>query len=294
MFFAIGLSIYLWNINVQVALPVVIIAISATLFYLAIACLPLFFNFFPYRTAISTFLYPVLIPIVQGIGYVCLLLAWLFGILLYGVSRLLCCTWRTRVDPGGARSSTTTRNSHRWHYTVYPEAFNGYILGAADRIVRWGQDVQAVYLKDQFTSVEHETPMDNVTSSMLSWMISNCKDPQSVDLALQALAGATLHLPRASLWDCNAIQHVAQRLRFCLDTLDNLHTGNNGLKQDNLLDEACLYSRSLNFLTESIQGKTFGTVTHRCNSFGSDIEYMYRPRGPVGSSYTFGCVYSNS
>lgn len=43
-------------------------------------------------------------------------------------------------------------------------------------------------------------------------MILNCEDPRSVDVALQAIAGANDTLPRAPLLDCNAESLIQRRL----------------------------------------------------------------------------------
>lgn len=50
--FAVVLSVYLWDINTQVAMPVVIIAALTTLFYAVTVSLRLFFQLCPYRTAL--------------------------------------------------------------------------------------------------------------------------------------------------------------------------------------------------------------------------------------------------
>jgi hypothetical protein len=51
--FSIGLSIYLWNIHVGVAVPVIAVTSIAALFYLAATVLPFIYEFCPYTTALS-------------------------------------------------------------------------------------------------------------------------------------------------------------------------------------------------------------------------------------------------
>ncbi|QRW09863.1 transmembrane protein [Ceratobasidium sp. AG-Ba] len=58
-------------------------------------------------------------------------------------------------------------------------------------------------------------PMDIVTSRALSWVISHCENEKSVDVALQAIAGANHSLPCEPLWRCNAAGLVSQRLHGC-------------------------------------------------------------------------------
>lgn len=56
LLFVIGLSVFLWNINVQVALPVIVIAGIATIFWLATVMLQFSFRAYSYGTAIITLL----------------------------------------------------------------------------------------------------------------------------------------------------------------------------------------------------------------------------------------------
>ncbi|KAG9082543.1 hypothetical protein FRC07_014171, partial [Ceratobasidium sp. 392] len=49
--------------------------------------------------------------------------------------------------------------------------------------------------------MSNDVPMDVVTSRALSWVISNCENSNSVDTALQAIAGADHSLPCEPLWD---------------------------------------------------------------------------------------------
>ncbi|QRV96300.1 hypothetical protein RhiJN_24318 [Ceratobasidium sp. AG-Ba] len=60
---------------------------------------------------------------------------------------------------------------------------------------------------------EPAVPMDIVTSQMLAWMIVNCEDSRSVDLALQAIAGARHELPQTTLADARALELIDTRLR---------------------------------------------------------------------------------
>lgn len=161
-----------------------------------------------------------------------------------------------------------------WLLDMLAKPFNQFpylrydIDWAADRVDSWGKRMREDLSTDRFALIEQETPMDDVTSSMLGWMITNCEDSKSVDIALQALAGAGLDLPCESFWECGATELVARRLKFYLDALENSHTGHPGPEHNRLLDCACLYSRSMDFLIESIQGKTFRTPIHDAGRWG--------------------------
>ncbi|KAG9123326.1 hypothetical protein FRC07_015094, partial [Ceratobasidium sp. 392] len=67
-------------------------------------------------------------------------------------------------------------------------------------------------------------PMDSVTSQMLAWMITNCEDSRSVDIALQALAGAHDGLPHAPFEQCNTATLVLSRLELSCATFSATST----------------------------------------------------------------------
>ncbi|CAE7071623.1 unnamed protein product, partial [Rhizoctonia solani] len=51
-----------------------------------------------------------------------------------------------------------------------------------------------------------------MTSFALKWLIQNCETPSSVDIALQAIAGASSRIPLEPLESCQATLRILQRL----------------------------------------------------------------------------------
>jgi hypothetical protein len=51
--FAVGLTIYLWNIHVGVAIPVLVVTLAATVAYGISTALPLFYRYCPYSSPLS-------------------------------------------------------------------------------------------------------------------------------------------------------------------------------------------------------------------------------------------------
>ncbi|KAG9101810.1 hypothetical protein FRC06_002595 [Ceratobasidium sp. 370] len=104
------------------------------------------------------------------------------------------------------------------------------------------------YLKDAINARSRErsgddyttVPMDIITSQMLSWIIANCEDTRSVDIALQAIAGTECDLPYEPLLEGGT-------LRFVLPRLDSY------LKQGDNLPAACRYYQ------------IYGEIMSRCN-----------------------------
>ncbi|KAG9083538.1 hypothetical protein FRC06_004490 [Ceratobasidium sp. 370] len=100
----------------------------------------------------------------------------------------------------------------------------------------------------------NNVPMDIVTSRALSWVISNCENSNSVEIALQAIAGADHSLPCEPLWSSNAVGLVRQRLHACF-TSQQLPVTNSGFESlvklgpGSLAFRLCiLYARVLNVL----------------------------------------------
>ncbi|GAB1524359.1 hypothetical protein RhiTH_007512 [Rhizoctonia solani] len=133
LLFAVGLSLYLWDINPQVALPVVVTTATVGVFYFVTLLLPLFFRYCPFTT---------------------------------GVMKLFLPYW----------------------YTV------------------------AKFMKDRSQLDHQNTPMDDTTSSMLGWMIAQCENVESVDIALRALLCAKPWLPRLPFQACGAPEATFTRL----------------------------------------------------------------------------------
>ncbi|KAG9076192.1 hypothetical protein FS749_012066 [Ceratobasidium sp. UAMH 11750] len=89
--------------------------------------------------------------------------------------------------------------------------------------------------------------IDDLSSRALSWLIVNYGDTNSLNIALQAIAGADHRLPLGPLEECQAPKLLVQRLENCCATRPK--TGEYFLKDGNLLEAATLYSRALGIIT---------------------------------------------
>ncbi|KAG8684300.1 hypothetical protein FRC08_013764, partial [Ceratobasidium sp. 394] len=90
---------------------------------------------------------------------------------------------------------------------------------------------------------EDSSLMDDLSSRALAWLIVNYGDTKSLDIALQAIAGADIHLPIHPLVGCNAPSLLLHRLANCCVTRQK--TGEYFLKDNNLIEAATLYSRAI-------------------------------------------------
>jgi hypothetical protein len=87
---------------------------------------------------------------------------------------------------------------------------------------------------------------DEVTSRALGWLITNSEDTRSVDLALQAIAGADCGMPVQPLVERNVVHRLVGRFMGCF----TIHpkTGYTRLGTDGLSDVASLYGRALAYV----------------------------------------------
>ncbi|KAG8761110.1 hypothetical protein FRC11_014345 [Ceratobasidium sp. 423] len=99
------------------------------------------------------------------------------------------------------------------------------------------------------------TPMDLVTSRMLSWMATNCEEPRLIDLVIQSLAGAKPWLPRLPLLQCGLQMQLLDRLYGLIDFDFTKHTY--FLKGSASPDLTLLYFRALFFLHSYNNGEGF-------------------------------------
>jgi hypothetical protein len=153
--FAVGLSVYLWDIHSGVATPVVCVTVASVGFYVVSSLLPLIYKFCPYSTT---------------------------------TSKLIRRAFHKKKDDNAIDSSK----------------------------------------------------QDAITTQALHWLIVNCEVPNSVDIALQAIAGANESLPRELLKKCNAAKLICRRL-----TSSSSYAGNHR-------HVFSLYARALSFLKPNL------------------------------------------
>ncbi|KAG9093124.1 hypothetical protein FS749_015020 [Ceratobasidium sp. UAMH 11750] len=84
--------------------------------------------------------------------------------------------------------------------------------------------------------------MDDLSSRALAWLIVNYGDTKSLDIALQALAGADHHFPLGHLVECQAPGLLLHRLENCCA---ERKPGEYLFKDGNLIEAATLYSRAI-------------------------------------------------
>jgi hypothetical protein len=122
---------------------------------------------------------------------------------------------------------------------------------------------------DMALAVDGGVPMDIVTSQMLSWLIVNCEDSRSVDLALQAISGATDTLPQVHLMESGALMLVCQRLEACFHFDPN--SRQHSLQHPSMSALANVYCRSFSV---AFAGKKYCNVWDRWTcDFATEMEH---------------------
>ncbi|QRV94419.1 hypothetical protein RhiJN_22437 [Ceratobasidium sp. AG-Ba] len=157
LLFAVGLCIYLWNINISVAIPVTVVTAIAGCIYTSTTLLPLFDRFCPYSTPATLI-----------------------------VNLWPCITYQV-VD-----------------YAYSREYYFGWLISLRAYLAKFVPNPNNSD-EDKDNTFAH---MDIITSRMLAWMIVNCEDSRSVDVALQAVSAAQTAMPLTPLKECDAISRI--------------------------------------------------------------------------------------
>ncbi|KAF8669620.1 hypothetical protein RHS04_08826 [Rhizoctonia solani] len=189
LLFAIGLCIYVWDLNSTVAIPVFCVCGLVVGFYIWSSLAASVLKSFPYTTMASRilrsgFVKPLHIFLRYGAATT-LLLIYITAIII-----MLCLIFLTICIPSC-----------------------GYaIAGWVNPMLDWFQRLVDWLIDDDLDKQEEEPSQDIVASQAISWMITNCEVPRSVDVALQAIAGANKRLPREPLEECKAALVISRRL----------------------------------------------------------------------------------
>ncbi|CAE6462245.1 unnamed protein product [Rhizoctonia solani] len=176
--FFVGLTIYLWDIHIGVAIPVLSITALTFIFYATTTILPLGNAYCPYNTPLSHYIDVVL---------------------------------RKFLSP-----------------------FRKFGFTQRFLAPQYDSDAAADLTSDL---------SDQVTSRALGWLITHSQDERSVDLALQAIAGADVRMPVQPLIESNVVGRLATRFMACFS-----HDSKIRLAGTTLPQVASLYGRALTFV----------------------------------------------
>ncbi|KAF8752469.1 hypothetical protein RHS01_07698 [Rhizoctonia solani] len=134
----------------------------------------------------------------------------------------------------------------------------GYaIAGWVNPMLDWFQRLVDWLIDDDLDKQEEEPSQDIVASQAISWMITNCEVPRSVDVALQAIAGANKRLPREPLEDRAGTRLVSLYIRALFVLGSNAESMNDSHKDELEIMIRDLQAGSKNQVTNLITDGTF-------------------------------------
>ncbi|CAE6419618.1 unnamed protein product [Rhizoctonia solani] len=188
LLFAIGLCIYVWDLNPTVAIPVICVCGIVVGFYVWSSLTASILEFFPYTTMASRvlrsgFVKPLHV-LLRYIAATILLMLYIGTVLVILLLMAL---------------------------TIYIPSWGYTVAGWVTPVMGWFLRV-AEWFSSNGANEQDEPDQDVVTSQAISWMVTHCEVPRSVDIALQSIAGANKQLPREPLEQCNAALIISRRL----------------------------------------------------------------------------------
>ncbi|KAG8688354.1 hypothetical protein FRC11_005584, partial [Ceratobasidium sp. 423] len=215
----IHLSLYVWETNIGVAIPVIGITGLAVVFYIWSSLTAIWVHDFPYTTVVSKILRS---------GPLIAVLRWA---LQWTMLPLIC------------RFYAFINRCYTNDWIPSLDAPLGYLIRIAPQ---WRQKVQSFVGLDTSCRMQKENPeQDILTSSALSWLIEYCEVPRSVETALQAIAGASVRLPHEPLEKCKASLQISRRL-----VSGHLYKGTESDSENATISR---YVRALSFLGSKAQ-----------------------------------------
>ncbi|CAE6489857.1 unnamed protein product [Rhizoctonia solani] len=220
LLFAIGLCIYVWDLNTTAAIPIICVSGAALIFYVCSSITACLVEFFPCTTIISRLLRSGFVRslsnmlvawCMMGISSITGVVNWLLYFLLLGASTVfiyLVSFPRVVHDLVKGRRSRSQRHMIPADCVTYlNKRFPGSKLGGR---------IEGIWtpIRNLFSSLHTWKIRDGdlVTSLALGWLIQNCETPNSVSIALQAIAGASQRIPREPLESCQATLQILRRL----------------------------------------------------------------------------------
>ncbi|KAF8750137.1 hypothetical protein RHS01_09503 [Rhizoctonia solani] len=229
LLFAVGLSLYLWDINPRVALPVVVTTVAVGVFYFVTLLLPLFFRYCPFTTGPMKLILPYWYRLKVARCMLKLLLQLLGWLVVPFVAAFVA------IKRPSSLASQLSFSS--WDESKQLVAGRVKLISNSFMVDRSQLDRQ-------------DTPMDGTTSSMLGWMIAQCENLDSVDMALQSLLCTKPWLPRVPLQTCGAFEATLTRLSTDLVAWRHIR-GSKGPESEKLKESVLVQSQYLSIMSQT-------------------------------------------
>ncbi|CAE6463048.1 unnamed protein product, partial [Rhizoctonia solani] len=228
LLFAIGLCVYIWDINQTVAIPVICVTCVASAFYIWSSIMASIVKLFPYTTILSRVMQSDYIQskyrTTKDYGKVCIsavlkglfaaasgclyALCWVMTAVYYLFQLPVMAVYHIWHKPGDPDHLKSSSNSVK-------KLVSG---GIHPKLHKWLTDAHRNVSDLPRPWAPRGSDHDQVASLALRWLIQNCENASSVDTALQAIAGASAKIPKEPLESCHAALHIVRRLASDPDT----------------------------------------------------------------------------
>ncbi|KAF8691857.1 hypothetical protein RHS03_08714, partial [Rhizoctonia solani] len=228
LLFAIGLSLYLWDINPQVALPVVVVTAAVGVFYFLI--LPYW-----YKVAGST-----LKLVLHCLGRLVVPFVTVFAAMKQ-------CLKRSPTQKLNLKSEDRKSGLRHWAAQL---SFSGCWEESKQLVAGRVKLISDRFIVDRSQLDRQDTPMDATTSSMLGWMIAQCENLDSVDIALHSLTCTKTWLPRVPLQRCGAFEATFMRLSTDLVAWRSI-SDSKGPESEKLKESVLVQSQCLSMMSQT-------------------------------------------
>ncbi|GAB1524360.1 hypothetical protein RhiTH_007513 [Rhizoctonia solani] len=248
LLFAVGLSLYLWDINPQVALPVAVTTTAVGVFYFVTLLLPLFFRYCPFTTGVMKLFLPFWYTVARStLKSVFGSLGWLVVPFFATFAVMKRCLKGSPTRRSNRESKGQKSGLRLWAAQL---SFSGCWDQSKWLVMQRVEVLSRNFMADETQLDRQNTPMDNTTSLMLGWMIAQCENVESVDIALQALLCAKPWLPRLPLQTCGALEATLIRLSTDLVAWMNI-TRSNGDESKKLRRSVIVQSQCLSMMSQT-------------------------------------------
>ncbi|KAG9098357.1 hypothetical protein FRC06_006498 [Ceratobasidium sp. 370] len=276
LLFAVGLCIYLWDINISVAIPVVLVTSGFALIYFSTAVHSLVYEHCPYTTASSKlaksyikagFALTTPYPISWARTAISPIKSW--------VAKA-----QTRMGPWTMDGTRTKQwaakyGSYATSWATTSKTFMATWAHKINRTRRSPPDTEGPLVDDP--------NMDLTTTQMLTWLLKHSSDSKTMGLVIRSLAGAEPWLPRLPLLEHGILGVIFQELSkyFEYDFRRQVYR----LSPSASPDMGSLYLRALQFLLGYYNGYGFILYTEPRTVVKNTWSQDFYHRSRTGMAY---------
>ncbi|KAH7329799.1 hypothetical protein B0J17DRAFT_207781 [Rhizoctonia solani] len=271
LLFVIGLCVYLWDLNTTTAIPVVCVSGTVAVFYILSSIMAGIVEHFPYTTIISRilrsafvkkliltalFLWIFIIVLSFICSFVVMFFFPIFSLFLSSLPLIVLFLLIAGLKRYYFKSAVLTQSQiDILGLPIF--AIVGFNIRLFGIMVGFWNSPPRLFSSIMGGFRRLELNNDLVTSLALSWLIQHCETQSAVDIALQAIAGASQRIPREPLSSSEATVQILRRVV--------LHSTDEQAEPINKL-----YTRGLEFLGSH---PLIGTTAER-NKNMEDINVM--------------------